>query len=230
VLAILAAPFASRECADVSSITFTARMEARMRSSRLVIMVVLSALSAALPPVAHAGERVRGTVVRVDGDEIYVDLVGGLGVEARRPARLWRPITRKHPVTGRPVVDEVPLGDLAIHPSGTAHLGVAGGRSRLPRSGRRHRRGAGGEPETADAARARAPAADPPPAEAMPEVDAEARAIVDVFAAQSGPSLAVRIAAGPAISKTTPIRPTPTACAPSSPSSSVANVSSPSTR
>ena len=89
----------------------------------LAALVLLLGL-AGLAPAARADVRVRGTVVRLEDEEIYFDVGNATGLTAGRPARAWRRIQVKHPVTQKPLTDEIPLGDLGIRAVGTA-LSVA---------------------------------------------------------------------------------------------------------
>ena len=83
----------------------------RTGGSAVILFFALAALVAA---DARADVRVRGTVVRIEDGEIYFDVAAGSGLAPGRPARLWRRISVKHPVSARVVSDEIPLGRLSI--------------------------------------------------------------------------------------------------------------------
>ncbi len=89
----------------------------------LAVLVGLCVVAAAARP-AHADVRVRGTVVRIDDGEVYFDVGSATGLAPGRPARAWRRINLKHPVTLRPISDEIPLGALEIKAVGQS-LSVA---------------------------------------------------------------------------------------------------------
>lgn len=69
-------------------------------------------LLVAMPAAADRIER--GTVVTVEGDEIYVDVDRGRGVTPGSPVRFKRRVVLKNPTTGKPLEDELPLGKTAL--------------------------------------------------------------------------------------------------------------------
>src|SRR5262245_64162891 len=74
----------------------------------------LVALALMLPAAASADVIQRGYVVRIEAGEIYFDIGQATGVTMGAPVRFKRPVTLKHPVSGKEIVDELPLGELAV--------------------------------------------------------------------------------------------------------------------
>jgi hypothetical protein len=104
-----------------------------MTTRGLAAGAVLAGLIVLACGEARADVKVRGTVVRLDDDEIYFDVGQASGLEPGRPARAWRRVSLKHPVTQRPVVDEIPLGDLEIKAVGVSlSIAVASGELEYP--------------------------------------------------------------------------------------------------
>jgi len=68
---------------------------------------------------AHADEIARGSVVKVEQQEIYVSLGGKQGVADGTPLRLKRTIRLKHPVTRATVEDWVPVGSATVTQAGS---------------------------------------------------------------------------------------------------------------
>jgi hypothetical protein len=165
----------------------------------LAALVLLLGL-AGLAPAARADVRVRGTVVRLEDEEIYFDVGNATGLTAGRPARAWRRIQVKHPVTQKPLTDEIPLGELEIRAVGTA-LSVAVAAGPLEYAIRvgdvvevlveRE------EPKPAAPSAPAAPAAPVAPSAPdgpLPSVDAQTQAVVDAWQSTIGKPLDVRIA------------------------------------
>lgn len=61
-----------------------------------------------------------GTVVRVDGDLLVVDLGRDSGLTAGQRVPLLRPITVRHPITGQSLRDRFPLGSVLVYSVGDA--------------------------------------------------------------------------------------------------------------
>src|SRR5688572_5613049 len=76
--------------------------------------LVLLAVALGGSGAASADVIQRGYVVRIEAGEIYFDIGKSTGVSMGAPARFKRPITLKHPVTGKDIVDELPLGELVV--------------------------------------------------------------------------------------------------------------------
>jgi hypothetical protein len=167
----------------------------RQRTGTRWLLVAVAVLSMALAArVARADERVRGTVVRVQDDEIYFDLGAGARVEPGRPARVWRPISVKHPVTGKAVKDEIPLGAVTVQAVG-AQLSLA-----VPAGALAYPVAVGDVVEVLVAAPPTpeptpGPTPEPQPERApLPQVDAETALVVETWTAQAGQPLDARIA------------------------------------
>ncbi len=65
----------------------------------------------------RAGARARDTegyVIRVDGDDVIVDVAAKVGAAEGDVLELWRPLRLKHPVTGRVVTDRFSIGRLVL--------------------------------------------------------------------------------------------------------------------
>jgi hypothetical protein len=81
-----------------------------------MVAVGSSASAQPAPEVAHR----EGTVVRVDGDLLMVDLGRGAGLEEGQRVPVFRPITVRHPITGQSLRDRFPLGTLQVYSVGDA--------------------------------------------------------------------------------------------------------------
>jgi hypothetical protein len=63
-------------------------------------------------------EIVRGTVVKIEAQEIYVNIGVSRGVESSAQLRLKRPVSLKHPVTRATVQDWIPIGSATVTQAG----------------------------------------------------------------------------------------------------------------
>ena len=146
----------------------------------------------------HAGaaaaddEIVKGSVVKVEHQEIYVSLGSKQGVVDGAAIRLKRTIKLRHPVTRAPVEDWVPVGSATVTQAGAAlSRAVIGELVDVVKVG-----------DTVEALIDRperpAPVIAPPtptePRPAEPPADRDALEILGIFAAQSGATLDARIA------------------------------------
>jgi hypothetical protein len=104
-----------------------------MRTAAVVAMAMFLGWCGLSERAAHADVRLRGTVVRLGDGEIYFDIGSSSGLTAGRPARAWRRINLKHPVTARPISDEIPLGALDVTAVGqTLSVAVPMGQLQYP--------------------------------------------------------------------------------------------------
>lgn len=85
-----------------------------MRALRLVLAVALLA-----PMTAHADDEiVRGSIVKIEAQEIYLNLGVDRGVTGGSAVRIKRPISLRHPVTRAQVQDWIPIGSANITQAG----------------------------------------------------------------------------------------------------------------
>ncbi len=90
----------------------------RLRWGRhLAAAMVAVGSSASAQPAPEMAHR-EGTVVRVDGDLLMVDLGRGAGLEEGQRVPVFRPITVRHPITGQSLRDRYPLGTLQVYSVG----------------------------------------------------------------------------------------------------------------
>jgi hypothetical protein len=75
-------------------------------------LVVVAVLLAAGP--AAGQDRLEGTVLRIDGQEVLVDIGARDGVSAGDEVVIYRRIRVQHPVTGRNLEDRFPIGEVAL--------------------------------------------------------------------------------------------------------------------
>ena len=130
--------------------------------------LVLAVGALLAPALAHADDEiVRGTVVKIEAQEIYVNI----GVDQRRHRRrmrlrIKRPVSLRHPVTRAPIQDWIPIGSASVTQAGAVMSRAVVGELVDATQGRRHRRGArrssrlAAGPDRSAAAEAREPAAD----------------------------------------------------------------------
>ncbi len=159
-----------------------------------------AALTAALAlalagATAHAEDAiVKGSVVKIELREIYVNLGADQAVAGGAPIRIKRPIKLAHPVSRAAIEDWLPVGSAIITQAGTVlSRAVVGDLVTAIRVG-----------DVAEVLVSRPdarppappPTPGPPPAPPpAPPVDPETREVLAVFAAQTGQSLDARIAA-----------------------------------
>jgi hypothetical protein len=75
---------------------------------------------AALPLVAHADDEiVRGSIVKIEAQEIYVNIGVDRGVEGGSSVRIKRPVSLRHPVTRAQVQDWIPIGSASVTQAGS---------------------------------------------------------------------------------------------------------------
>lgn len=147
-------------------------------------------------PSAVADSFVRGSVVKLEGTEIYVNLGEDAGIAAGARLRIKRPISITHPITRKAVTDWLPIGTAEVTFAGT-HLSMATLGAELL-----------AEIEAGDAVEiyVERPDAAPPPAPAptpvpdepatpVPVVDVDTQTVLAVWRAQRGATLDARIAA-----------------------------------
>jgi len=164
-------------------------------------LVLAAALLAVMPSAARADVIERGSIVKIEGSEIYVNLGEDAGVENGSRLRIKRPIELKHPVTRRKVIDWLPVGTAEVTFAGE-HLSMATLSDEL-RAGVK----AGDVVEIyveREEARPRPPEPPPPdddpqpepdPDEPIPVVDEGTQAVLAVWLSQRGGTLEARIAA-----------------------------------
>ena len=145
--------------------------------------LILLTVTVAAAHVARGDDEIaRGTVVRIEAQEIYVSLGSERGVTDGASLRLKRPVTLHHPVTHAAIADAIPIGEARITQAGTTMSRAIVGDLVT-------------DIKVGDLAEVlidrREPEAAPPPAA---PVDAETGEVLRVFAAQSGQPLGARIA------------------------------------
>lgn len=163
------------------------------RTGRLALGAALALLLAARS--LHADVIQRGYVVWIEADEVYVDIGAVTGVAVGDPMRVARPISLRHPVSGKRVTDELPVGTLAVARVGDAMSmaplapGLAGAVA------------VGDVVEVLIADRDPAPAAPPPepappapPPEPLQEADPQTRAVLAAWERTAGQPIDARIA------------------------------------
>lgn len=149
---------------------------------------------AASTGTAHADVIVRAHAVKLEAGELYFDAGRAAGLVPGLPARIKRPIELKHPVTGKLVADELPLGELTVAVVGE-HLSMLVPRGLPVREGDvvevlvpREEKPLAGDatPVVVVAPEAALPS--------LPVVDAASREAVALFTAQAGTGIDERIA------------------------------------
>ena len=157
----------------------------------LVAALAVSLVGAA----AHAEEAiVKGSVVKIELREIYVNLGAGQGVAGGTPIRIKRTIKLQHPVTRAAIEDWLPVGSATVTQAGTTlSRAVVGDLVTAIRVGDLAEVLVSRPDPRPPAPPAPAPATPPPPA--APPPDPATREVLAVFAAQSGQPLDARIAA-----------------------------------
>lgn len=92
----------------------------RSRWERHLAAAMVAAGGSAWAQPAPEAEHREGTVVRVDGDLLVVDLGRGAGLTEGQRVPVLRPITVRHPITGQSLRDRFPLGTLQVYSVGDA--------------------------------------------------------------------------------------------------------------
>ncbi len=155
-----------------------------MRALALVAVLAVS-------QIAHADDEiVKGTVVKIEAQEIYVDLGAGKGVTHGASVRIKRAVSLRHPVTRALVQDWLPIGAATVTQAGSvmsrAVLGDLVSQVKL-----------GDIVEVLVDRPDTAPKQDRPVAPVAPSgppVDPQTAEVLGVFAAQAGQTIEVRIA------------------------------------
>jgi hypothetical protein len=176
------------------------------RALAITLAAVVALVGGGASPAA-ADEIARGAIIKIERDEIYVNLGRGRGLVDGAPLRIKRRINLKHPVTRAPVSDWIPIGAATVTEAGERM-------SRAIIGGLITEVAVGDIAEiyvdTPDAPR---PAPTPEPVEprvAAPAPEPIARdtqAVLAVFSQQSGATLDARIAAWEGYQSTYPTSP-----------------------
>lgn len=154
----------------------------------------LGALGALVRPAAADDEIVRGSVVKVEQQEIYVSFGGKQGVADGMPLRLKRTIRLKHPVTRATVEDWIPVGSATVtQAGGTLSRAVVGDLVSSIKVGDVVE-ALVDRPDAPKPAGATPPVVVAPPTPAGPAPDPMTVEVLGVFAQQTGQSLDARIA------------------------------------
>ena len=156
------------------------------------IAVVTASVLVAAAPAARADDIAAGAVIKIERDEVYVNLGRTRGVGDGAPLRIKRRFAARHPVTRARVSDWIPIGAATVTEAGErmSRAVLGDGISAVK---------VGDIAEVyVDTPDAPVPAAAPTPAPSdapRPAVDRATADVLAVFAAQSGATLDARIAA-----------------------------------
>ena len=160
---------------------------------RMPLVVAVSALVAIVrPALARADDEiVRGAIVKIEAQEIYVNIGVDRGIAGGAALRIKRPISLRHPVTRAQIEDWIPIGSANVTQAGAvmsrAVVGELVGTVRV---------GDVVEVLVDRPDRVPAQAAQPAPrAPTAPAIDPATAEVLGVFAAQAGQPLDARIAA-----------------------------------
>src|SRR5689334_18938127 len=83
-------------------------------------MRALVAIALAVPALAHADDEiVKGSIVKIEAQEIYVDIGAQKGVAHGASVRIKRAVSLRHPVTRALVQDWLPVGSASVTQAGT---------------------------------------------------------------------------------------------------------------
>src|SRR5262245_21843194 len=152
----------------------------------LILLAVLA------PAIAHADDEiVRGSIVKIEAQEIYVNIGVDRGVTGGASVRIKRPITLKHPVTRQTIQDWIPIGSASV-----TQAGAVMSRAVVGELVDELKVGDIAEVlvDRPDSAPVAAPARPQPQAPGAPPVDPATAEVLGVFAAQAGQPLDARIA------------------------------------
>lgn len=161
-----------------------------MRALRLVFALALLA-----PVGAHADDEiVSGTIVKIEAQEIYVNIGVDRGVTGGAALRIKRPISLRHPITRAQVRDWIPIGSASVTQAGAVMSRAVVGDLVSELKVGDIAEVLVDRPDPVDRAPAK-PAPVPKPAVAGPPVDPATAEVLGIFAAQANQPLEVRIAA-----------------------------------
>jgi hypothetical protein len=163
---------------------------------------LLSTGPRALAQAKPAGD-VRATVVALDGEDLVIDLGAGQGASEGALVEIWRPVKLRHPVSGKILEDRFRIGTLQLvqvrttlslaQPSGElSRVPVAGDLVILPSAASTTSPPAPANPPsgTGGSDAGSAPTGEPPTESTL---DADARAVADMFDSLQGTDLVTRI-------------------------------------
>jgi hypothetical protein len=158
-----------------------------MRALRTALVLALFAAP------AHADDEiVRGTIVKIEAQEIYVNIGVDRGVAGGATVRIKRPVSLRHPVTRAQVQDWIPIGAASVTQAGAVMSRAVVGELIDELKVGDVAEILVDRPDRKPAQTAQAPA---PPAPAGPPVDPATAEVLGVFAAQANQPLEARIAA-----------------------------------
>ncbi len=162
---------------------------------RAYLLALVLAVGTTLgPAVAHADDEiVRGAIVKIEAQEIYVNIGVDRGVTGGSSVRIKRPVSLRHPVTRAPIQDWIPIGSASVTQAGAVLSRAVVGDLVT-------------ELKVGDVAEVLVDRPDRPPAEtgpqmpvpqpaAAPQIDPATAEVLGVFAAQAGQPIEARIAA-----------------------------------
>ncbi|HEY5946362.1 MAG TPA: hypothetical protein VIV40_12755 [Kofleriaceae bacterium] len=157
-----------------------------MTCTRALVIAFLLA-----PALAHADDEiVRGTIVKIEAQEIYLNVGVDRGVNGGATVRLKRPISLRHPVTRAQIQDWIPIGSASVTQAGAVLSRAVVGELV-------------GELKVGDVAEVLVDRPDRAPTQTAqqtaqpggaPPVDQATAEVLGVFAAQAGQPLDARIA------------------------------------
>jgi hypothetical protein len=139
-------------------------------------------------------EIVRGSVVKIEAQEIYVSIGVTRGVTAGSALRLKRPISLKHPVTRATVQDWIPIGSANVTQAGSVMSRAVLGELTSDVKVGDIAEVLVDRPDVEGPPQPQKPP-DQPPVPQGPTIDPGTAEVLGVFSAQSGQSLDARIAA-----------------------------------
>src|SRR5688572_10063355 len=87
------------------------------RGFPLALSVAVAAIATAVGPAAlaaPAGKAVEGVVIRLQDDEVVVDIGSKHGVPSDARLRVYRRLVVQHPLTGKKIEDRFPIGEVPL--------------------------------------------------------------------------------------------------------------------
>jgi hypothetical protein len=161
-----------------------------MRALRTFIALALFAL--VVPSLAHADDEiVRGAVVKIEAQEIYVNIGVDRGVTGGSSVRIKRAVSLRHPVTRAQVQDWIPIGSASVTQAGAVMSRAVVGELVDTLKVGDIAEVLVDRPDSAPAK----PMPTPVPAVAGPPVDPVTAEVLAVFATQANQPIEARIAA-----------------------------------